>query len=77
MGELKNSVLIVREIMLYSEEIYTAGKNFTLPPAVMGWKILTYSDLNRMMIADHHPEEGVENDDGWHKVQEAGKGLPR
>ena len=45
MGELKNSVLIVRENMLYSEEIYTAGKNFTLLPAVMGWKNLTYSDL--------------------------------
>ena len=34
MGELKNSVLIVREIMLYSEEIYTAGKNFTQPPVM-------------------------------------------
>ena len=29
------SVVIMRENMLISGEIYTTGKNFTLPPAVM------------------------------------------
>ena len=30
MSELKISALIMRESMLFSEEIYTTGKNFTL-----------------------------------------------
>ena len=39
MSEIKTSVLIVRENMFYSGEIYTTGK--TLPPAVTGGKNLT------------------------------------
>ena len=34
MSELNISVVIMQENMLISEEIYTTGKNFTLPPAV-------------------------------------------
>ena len=34
MSELNNSVVIMRENMLISGEIYPTGKNFTLPPAV-------------------------------------------
>ena len=34
MSELNISVVIMRENMLISGEIYTTGKNFTLPPAV-------------------------------------------
>ena len=34
MSELNNSVVIMQENMLISGEIYTNGKNFTLPPAV-------------------------------------------
>ena len=30
--------------MSENEEIYTAGKNFTLPPAVTAWKNLTSDD---------------------------------
>ena len=36
MSELKISVLILRENMLYSGEFYTAGKNLILPPAAAG-----------------------------------------
>ena len=36
MSEPKISVSIMREKMLFSREIYTTGKNFTLPPAVTG-----------------------------------------
>ena len=38
---LKMSVLIMRENMLFYEEIYTAGKNVTLPPAVLAVTKLT------------------------------------
>ena len=41
MFEPKTSVLIVRENMLYSRDIYTTGKNFTLPPAVTALTNLT------------------------------------
>ena len=34
MSELNISVVIMRENMLISGEIYTTGKNFTLPAAV-------------------------------------------
>ena len=34
MSELNNSVVIMQENMLISGEIYTTGKNFTLPLAV-------------------------------------------
>ena len=34
MSEFRLSVIIVWENMLFSEEIYTTGKNFTLPPVV-------------------------------------------
>ena len=34
MSELNISVVIMRENMLISGEIYPTGKNFTLPPAV-------------------------------------------
>ena len=37
MSELNISVVIMRENMLISGEIYTTGKNFTLPPAVTAW----------------------------------------
>ena len=37
MSELNISVLIMKENMLISGEIYIAGKNFTLPPAVTAW----------------------------------------
>ena len=36
MSELNNSVVIMRKNMLISGEIYTTGKNFTLPPGVTG-----------------------------------------
>ena len=35
------SVLIMREYMLFYEEIYTTGKNFTLFPALTEWTNLT------------------------------------
>ena len=41
MSELYTSVLISQENMLYTGEIYTASKNFTLPPAVTGGTSLT------------------------------------
>ena len=34
MSELKMSVLVMPDNMSFYEEIYTAGKNFTLPPIV-------------------------------------------
>ena len=41
MGELNISVVIMQENMLISGEIYTTGKNFTLPPAVTAVTNLT------------------------------------
>ena len=34
MSEFEISVLMIEEKMLFSGEIYAAGKNFTLPPAL-------------------------------------------
>ena len=41
MSELNISVVIMQENMLISGEIYTAGKSFTLPPAVTAVTNLT------------------------------------
>ena len=41
MSELKTSMLIVLENLLYSGEISTSGKNFTLQLGVTGWTNLT------------------------------------
>ena len=41
MSELDISVVIMRENMLISGEIYTTGKNFTLPPGLTGWTNFT------------------------------------
>ena len=41
MSELKISVLIVRENSLYSGEVYTSVKNFTLLLGDTGWTNLT------------------------------------
>ena len=40
------SVLIMREYMLFYEEIYTTGKNFTLPLAVLAVTNLTSASLH-------------------------------
>ena len=44
MGELKIFVLIGPENMLFYGEIYTAGKKFTLPPAVTALTNFTSGD---------------------------------
>ena len=41
MSEFNISVLIMRDNMIIPGEIYTTGKNFTLPPAVTVWTNLT------------------------------------
>ena len=50
MSELKFFVLILREKMLFSGEIYTTGKNFTLPLAVTALTNLTSVPLHWALI---------------------------
>ena len=52
MSELNISVVIMRENMLISGEIYTTGKNFTLPLAVTAVTNLT-SALIMFSLAMH------------------------
>ena len=44
-SDLKMSVLIMREMMLFYEENYTAGKNITLLPAVLAVTSLTTAPM--------------------------------
>ena len=39
------SALVMPENMSFYEEIYTAGKNFTLPPAVLAVTNLTSANM--------------------------------
>ena len=54
--ELKTSVLIVRKHILHSGEIYTATKNFTLPPAVTAVTNLT-SECHYHYRNDRHNQK--------------------
>ena len=49
MSELNIPVLMLREKMLFSGEIYTTGKNLTLPPAVTAGTNITSVCLGRSL----------------------------
>ena len=62
MSELKMSVLVLPENMSFYEEIYTDGKNFTLPPIVPELTNLTSESTPQKKLGSEGPHTASDYD---------------